>query len=87
VSPEEVEAYLRELAGVRDVHDLHIWGMSTTEAALTAHLIKPDVVDEDTFLSEVCKSLHNRFGIEHATLQIERGHGPTPCGLASAEVV
>lgn len=87
VSPEEVEAYLRNLSGVREVHDLHIWGMSTTEAALTAHLIKPDLVDEDVFLSEVCKALHNRFGIEHATLQIERGHGPTPCGLASPQVV
>ena len=87
VSPEEVEAYLGNLAGVRGVHDLHIWGMSTTEAALTAHLIKPDVADEDTFLREVCDALHNRFGIEHATLQIERGHGPTPCGLASEDVI
>ncbi len=87
VSPEIVEAYLRALPGVREVHDLHIWGMSTTEAALTAHLIKPNLVDEDEFLGAVCKDLHERFGIEHATLQIERGHGPTPCGLASAEVV
>ena len=87
VSPQTVEAYLHSLTGVREVHDLHIWGMSTTEAALTAHLIKPDVVDEDAFLRTVCKELHDRFGIEHATLQIERGHGPIPCGLASAEVV
>jgi cobalt-zinc-cadmium efflux system protein len=87
VSPEEVEAYLRNLPGAREVHDLHIWGMSTTEATLTAHLIKPDLADEDTFLSEACKALHNRFGIEHAMLQIERGHGPTPCGLASPQVV
>lgn len=87
VSPGTVEDYLRQLAGVREVHDLHIWGMSTTEVALTAHLIKPELVDHDAFLSAVCKELHDRFGIEHATLQIERGHGPTPCGLASAEVV
>ena len=86
VSPEEVEAYLRNLPGVRDVHDLHIWGMSTTEAALTAHLIKPDLVDEDEFLRTLCKELHERFGIEHATLQIERGHGSTPCGLAAVGV-
>jgi cobalt-zinc-cadmium efflux system protein len=87
VSPETVEAYLRNLPGVGEVHDLHIWGMSTTEAALTAHLIKPDLIDDDAFLRAVCKELHDRFGIEHSTLQIERGHGPTPCGLASAEVV
>jgi cobalt-zinc-cadmium efflux system protein len=87
VSPETVEAYLHDLPGVREVHDLHIWGMSTTEAALTAHLIKPALVDDDVFLRVVCKELHDRFGIEHATIQIERGHGPTPCGLASDEVV
>jgi cobalt-zinc-cadmium efflux system protein len=87
VNPQTVEAYLGNLPGVREVHDLHIWGMSTTEVALTAHLIKPDLTDEDVFLSAVCKELHDRFGIEHATVQIERGHGPTPCGLASAEVV
>ena len=87
VSPETVEAYLHDLPGVREVHDLHIWGMSTTEAALTAHLIKPALVDDDVFLRAVCKELHGRFGIEHATIQIERGHGPIPCGLASDEVV
>lgn len=87
VSSETVEAYLHDLPGVRGVHDLHIWGMSTTEAALTAHLIKPALVDEDEFLRAMCKELHDRFGIEHATIQIERGHGPTPCGLASDEVV
>jgi Co/Zn/Cd efflux system component len=87
VSPGIVEAYLCSLPGVREVHDLHIWGMSTTEVALTAHLIKPDLIDDDAFLRAVCKELHDRFGVEHATLQIERGHGPTPCGLASAEVV
>jgi len=87
VSPEAVENYFLNLPGIKEVHDLHIWGMSTTEAALTAHLIKPALADEDAFLAAVCKDLHDRFGIEHATLQIERGHGPTPCGLASAEVV
>jgi cobalt-zinc-cadmium efflux system protein len=87
VSPETVENYFLNQPGVTEVHDLHIWGMSTTEAALTAHLIKPALADEDAFLAAVCKELHDRFGIEHASLQIERGHGPTPCGLASAEVV
>lgn len=87
VNPTTVESYFLNLPGVKEVHDLHIWGMSTTEVALTAHIIKPALADEDAFLAAVCKELHNRFGIEHATLQIERGHGPAPCGLASAEVV
>lgn len=87
VSPEAVETYFLKLPSVSEVHDLHIWRMSTTEAALTAHRIKPVLADEDAFLAGVCKDLHALFGIEHATLQIERGHGPTPCGLASAEVV
>ncbi len=87
VDAVKIEAYLRKLAGVREVHDLHIWGMSTTEVALTAHLIKPDLTDEDVFLKQISRELHDRFGIEHPTVQIERGHGPTPCGLAAKEVV
>ncbi len=87
VDAATIEAYLRNLAGVREVHDLHIWGLSTTEAALTAHLIKPDLADDDVFLKEVSRELHERFGIEHPTVQIERGHGPTPCGLAAKDVV
>lgn len=87
VDAAAVEKFLGNLSGVREVHDLHIWGMSTTDVALTAHLIKPDLVDEDSFLKEVAKELHSKFGIEHPTIQIERGHGPTPCGLAPVEVV
>lgn len=87
VDAAKIEDYLRNLAGVREVHDLHIWGMSTTDVALTAHLIKPDSADEDALLKQISRELHDRFGIEHPTVQIERGHGPTPCGLAAKEVV
>ncbi len=87
VKHHEVEAYLARLPGVCEVHDLHIWGMSTTDIALTVHLIKPEVVDEDVFLANVSMEMRRRFGIQHPTVQIERGHGPTPCQLASAEVV
>lgn len=87
VDTAKIEEYLRSLAGVREVHDLHIWGMSTTDTALTAHLIKPDLADEDAFLKQIYGELHDRFGIEHPTIQIERGHGPTPCGLAAKDVV
>lgn len=86
IDPVAVQAFLTGIAGVTALHDLHIWGMSTTHSALTAHLVKPSVEDEDAFLAKVCRELHDRFGIEHATLQIERGD-PSACGLASADVV
>ena len=83
----DVEAYLRGLPDVTEVHDLHVWGMSTTHVALTAHLVKPVLGDDDAMLIGTCKELHDRFGIEHATLQVERGHGPLECQQASAEVI
>lgn len=87
VQLSEVEVYLRGLPDVTEVHDLHVWGMSTTHIALTAHLVKPALGDDDAMLIEACKELHDRFGIEHATLQVERGHGPHECQQASAEVI
>ncbi|MBK6899871.1 MAG: cation transporter [bacterium] len=82
IDPAAVEAYLGGLPGVTAVHDLHIWGMSTTETALTAHLVKPDPRDDDELLARVCRELHDRFGIGHATLQWERGGQPAPCAGA-----
>jgi cobalt-zinc-cadmium efflux system protein len=75
-----VAAYLEALPGVTGVHDLHIWGMSTTETALTAHLVRPDAGVDDALLAEVCEQLKRRFAIHHATLQVERGEHP--CELA-----
>ena len=82
-----VEAYLRELPDVTEVHDLHIWGMSTTDIALTAHIVKPALGDDDALLIGTCRELHQRFGIAHATIQVERGHGPQECRQAPAEVI
>lgn len=82
-----VERYLRSLPGVADVHDLHVWGLSTTEAALTAHLVMPDAPCEDGLLSRICAELHDQFGIEHATVQVERGDPEHPCGLPPHHVV
>jgi cobalt-zinc-cadmium efflux system protein len=82
-----VEAYLRALPGVSDVHDLHIWGMSTTEAALTVHLVMPAAPCEDHLLGRICHELHDQFGIEHATVQVESGDPAYPCGLAPHHVV
>jgi cobalt-zinc-cadmium efflux system protein len=80
----DVRDYLAGLDGVADVHDLHIWAMSTNETALTAHLVRPGGSD-DPFLHNVCDELSHRFNIHHATLQIETCR--EACRLAPAEVV
>ncbi|QFT76956.1 cation diffusion facilitator family transporter [Erythrobacter sp. THAF29] len=69
----EVRGHLAGLEGVKTVHDLHIWPMSTTETALTAHLVVPGAPCTDQFLHDIAHSLEDRFGINHATIQIERG--------------
>src|ERR1700755_2802544 len=79
-----VQQYLAGLDGVVEVHDLHIWAMSTNETALTAHLVCPGGYG-DPFLHQVCEQLSHRFRIQHATLQIEAGIDV--CKLAPAEVV
>jgi cobalt-zinc-cadmium efflux system protein len=77
---EEVEAELGQLDGVETVHDLHIWPLSTTETALTAHLVAPDTKATDALIEAARVMLHDRFGIEHCTLQVERTHlEDTPC--------
>jgi cobalt-zinc-cadmium efflux system protein len=87
IDPEEVRAFLADLPGVNEVHDLHIWAMSTTENALTAHLVMPDATGKSTFLGDVCKTLHERFHIEHSTLQVEPPNAPSPCRLAPEETL
>ncbi|MEO8811487.1 MAG: cation diffusion facilitator family transporter [Caulobacteraceae bacterium] len=79
--------YLSALPGVSEVHDLHIWGMSTTETALTAHLVRPDGGVDDALLQRACAELRARFSVHHATLQVEVGGGAHPCDLADAAVV
>ena len=70
-----------------EIHDLHIWAMSTTEVALTAHLVRPGAALDDGLLARACRDLSSRFGIGHATLQVESGDPAHPCTLAPAEVV
>jgi cobalt-zinc-cadmium efflux system protein len=71
---DEVKAELARLDGVETVHDLHIWPLSTTETALTAHLVAPDVASTDELVQAARTMLHDRFAIEHCTLQVERSH-------------
>jgi cobalt-zinc-cadmium efflux system protein len=78
---EEVRNYLTALPDITSVNDLHIWAMSTTETALTAHLVKPREENDDALLRELQKELHDRFGIEHATIQIERSPLRDVCSL------
>lgn len=73
IDAEAVSDHLASLPGVARVHHVHIWAMSTTETALTAHLVMPDVAGNDAFLAQAADNLARRFGINHATLQIERG--------------
>lgn len=85
VDPAAVEAYLIGLPGVAEAHDLHIWGMSTTETALTVHLVRPASQPDDRFLAGIAHELEHRFRIHHATIQVETGEGE--CRLAPANVV
>jgi cobalt-zinc-cadmium efflux system protein len=82
IDPEAVKSYLSDLPGVKGVHDLHIWAMSTSETALTAHLLKPDAGDDDTLIEQAGRELHERFGIDHITIQWERRPELDHCGGA-----
>jgi len=81
----DVETYLQALPGVIAVHDLHIWAMSTTEIALTAHLVRPAAEVDDVLLQRINRELHDRHGIAHTTIQVEREDGR--CVQAPASVV
>ena len=75
-----------DLPGVTGFHDLHVWPMSTTDTALTCHLVMPAGHPGDAFLGEAAVFLQKQFKIAHATLQIERGDG-TACALEPDHVV
>jgi len=87
IDPLAVKAVLVGMPGVTQAHDLHIWAMSTTETALTAHLVMPHSPPGDDFYAEINRVLAERFGIHHATIQVERGSQAHPCKLAPDEVV
>jgi cobalt-zinc-cadmium efflux system protein len=82
----QVRSYLEHLPGVLQIHDLHIWPISTTETALTCHLVMPAGHRGDPFLMQVAQTLEQRFGIGHATLQVETSTDGA-CALAPGHVV
>ena len=83
----EVRDYLAGLDGVSEVHDLHVWAMSTTETALTAHLVMPGGYPGDAFRAGISETLRTRFEIAHPTLQIEVADTTDTCALAPHDVV
>ena len=82
IALEEVEEALSALACVDAVHDLHVWPLSTTETALTAHLVAPGAASRDALVDSARTMLHERFHIEHSTIQVESRHAPShsDCG-------
>jgi cobalt-zinc-cadmium efflux system protein len=82
LNPDEVADFLRGQEGVHGVHDLHVWPMSTTETALTVHLLVPAGYPGDSYTARVSSELKDKFGIDHATIQIETD-AATPCELES----
>jgi cobalt-zinc-cadmium efflux system protein len=79
IDERAVVSYLAERSGVTQVHDLHIWSMSTVETALTAHLVLPAGHPGDEFLAQIDRELRDRFGIHHSTIQIEVGDSDRAC--------
>ncbi len=82
-----VQHYLETLPGVIEVHDLHIWGLSTTETALTAHLICDDANGKEALLPEICGEVREHFGIGHVTIQIETPEVAERCALRPDDVI
>lgn len=79
IDHQGVENFLLNYPGVTDVHDLHIWGLSTREIALTAHLIMPHSQLQDTDHRKISTTLLEQFHINHVTIQVEKGNAETPC--------
>ena len=83
VDATQVTAYLAAQTGVTEVHDVHIWAMSTTETALTAHLVMPDGYPGDRVIDDIVARLRHDFSIGHCTLQVEEGTSQHRCALVA----
>lgn len=81
INVAEIKGYLSALKNVSDIHDLHVWALSTTETALTVHLVTTHELIDNCFLQEVQEHLHHHFNIAHTTIQIENEDGDYMCVL------
>jgi cobalt-zinc-cadmium efflux system protein len=86
VDPQRISAFLRKQRDVKEVHDLHVWPLSTTKTALTVHLLVPGGYPGDAFAAEMAVRLKERFGIDHTTIQIETDPS-VPCALQPSQTV
>ena len=82
----EIRQYLTELENVYQIHDLHVWPISTTEVALSVHLIMEEHAPQSGFLPGIVRELHDRFGIEHSTIQVE-SKNDNPCMLDKSKCI
>ena len=87
IEPDTVRRYLSNLPDVEKMHDLHIWAMSTTETALTCHLVMPAGHPDDARIAQIAAELNDRFGIAHVTIQVETGDPGSVCVLVPDHVV
>ncbi|MGH1537234.1 MAG: cation diffusion facilitator family transporter [Gammaproteobacteria bacterium] len=87
INVEEVRNFILQQDGITEIHDLHIWAMSTTQVALTAHLVRDTTMVDDNFLHNLSKELHDRFEIIHPTIQIESGKQAHLCDQAQHDSV
>ena len=87
ISQAEVARFLGGIVGVEEVHDLHIWALSTTQIALTAHLVRADAADDQTLIQAAVLGLQERFAIDHATVQVETRASASACRLRPMEVI
>lgn len=87
VAHRDVQAYLQALPDVIEVHDLHIWGLSTSQIALTAHLVRAETGNDQAMIQAAVQGLKQKFAIDHTTLQVETVASAEICALRPAHVV
>jgi cobalt-zinc-cadmium efflux system protein len=84
---DDVKKFILEQDGVKEIHDLHVWGMSTTQVALTAHIVRDKTHIDDHFLLKISDDLHKQFSIAHTTIQIETGTEEHVCELGHTDSI
>jgi cobalt-zinc-cadmium efflux system protein len=87
IDPKQVREFLLNQPQVTEIHDLHIWAMSTTDTALTAHLVCKEPIRDEHFLGKIAGELRAQFDIHHSTIQIEGTHAAEHCEQAPADVI